>query len=60
MTDGTGALGDVSEQEACKLAKYVNERAGKETVTNSVFLKKPSPEEKQARIDRSGISKRNR
>ena len=43
MAGGIGALGDVSKLEVYRLARYVNEKAGREIIPNTVFLKKPSP-----------------
>jgi NAD+ synthase (glutamine-hydrolysing) len=51
MAGGIGALGDVSKLEVYKLAKYVNEKAGREIIPSRVFLKKPSPELKQGQFD---------
>ena len=51
MAGGIGALGDVSKLEVYKLAKYVNEKAGREIIPNKVFLKKPSPELKKGHFD---------
>ena len=51
MAGGIGALGDVSKLEVYKLAKYVNEKAGREIIPNKVLLKKPSPELKQDQFD---------
>ncbi len=51
MAGGVGALGDVSKLEVYKLAKYVNEKAGRELIPNRVFLKKPSPELKEDQLD---------
>jgi NAD+ synthase (glutamine-hydrolysing) len=42
MAGGIGALGDVSKLEVYELARYVNEKAGKEILPESVFKKKPS------------------
>jgi NAD+ synthase (glutamine-hydrolysing) len=51
MAGGIGALGDVSKLEVYKLAKHVNERAGREVIPESVFAKKPSPELKEGQFD---------
>jgi NAD+ synthase (glutamine-hydrolysing) len=51
MTGGIGALGDVSKLEVYKLARYVNEREGREIIPESVFEKKPSPELKEGQFD---------
>jgi NAD+ synthase (glutamine-hydrolysing) len=51
MTGGIGALGDVSKLEVYKLAKYVNKKAGREVIPESVFKKKPSPELKENQYD---------
>jgi NAD+ synthase (glutamine-hydrolysing) len=42
MAGGIGALGDVSKLEVYKLARYVNEKAGREVIPESVLMKKPS------------------
>ncbi|MCX8183100.1 MAG: NAD+ synthase [Crenarchaeota archaeon] len=51
MAGGIGALGDVSKLEVYNLAKYVNEKAGKEIIPKRVFEKKPSPELKEGQYD---------
>ena len=51
MAGGIGALGDVSKLEVYKLAEYVNKKAGKQVIPNSVFEKKPSPELKECQFD---------
>jgi NAD+ synthase (glutamine-hydrolysing) len=51
MAGGIGALGDVSKLEVYKLAKYVNEKAGREIIPKNVFEKKPSPELKEGQFD---------
>ncbi len=51
MTGGIGALGDVSKLEVYKLAKYVNEKAGREVIPRNVLVKKPSPELKEGQFD---------
>jgi len=51
MSGGIGALGDVSKLEVYKLAGYVNQKAGKEIIPKSIFMKKPSPELKQGQFD---------
>jgi NAD+ synthase (glutamine-hydrolysing) len=51
MAGGIGALGDVSKLEVYRLAKYVNDRAGKEIIPRRVFEKKPSPELKEGQYD---------
>jgi len=51
MAGGIGALGDVSKLEVYKLAKYVNEKAGREIIPKRVFEKKPSPELKDGQFD---------
>jgi NAD+ synthase (glutamine-hydrolysing) len=51
MAGGIGALGDVSKLEVYKLARYVNEKAGREIIPKSVFEKKPSPELKEGQFD---------
>ena len=44
MVGGIGALGDVSKLRVYKLSRYVNERAGREIIPETVFEKRPSPE----------------
>jgi NAD+ synthase (glutamine-hydrolysing) len=39
------ALGDVSKLDVYKLAKYVNKKARKEIIPESVLMRKPSPEQ---------------
>jgi NAD+ synthase (glutamine-hydrolysing) len=51
MAGGIGALGDVSKLEVYMLAKYVNEKAGRKIIPESVFKKKPSPELKEGQFD---------
>jgi NAD+ synthase (glutamine-hydrolysing) len=51
MAGGIVALGDVSKLEVYKLAKYVNEKAGREIIPKRVFEKKPSPELKDGQFD---------
>ncbi len=51
MAGGIGALGDVSKLEVYKMAKYVNDRAGREIIPKSVLEKKPSPELKEGQFD---------
>jgi NAD+ synthase (glutamine-hydrolysing) len=51
MTGGIGALGDVSKLEVYKLARYVNQLAGREIIPKDVFGKKPSPELKDGQVD---------
>lgn len=51
MAGGIGALGDVSKLEVYKLAKYVNEKAGREIIPKTVLKKKPSPELKPDQFD---------
>jgi NAD+ synthase (glutamine-hydrolysing) len=51
MAGGIGALGDVSKLEVYELAKYVNEKAGREIIPKNVFKKKPSPELKEGQFD---------
>jgi NAD+ synthase (glutamine-hydrolysing) len=51
MAGGIGALGDVSKLEVYKLAKYVNEKAGREIIVKNVFIKKPSPELELGQFD---------
>ncbi len=51
MAGGIGALSDVSKLEVYTLARYVNEKAGREIIPKNVFLKKPSPELKEDQFD---------
>jgi len=51
MAGGIGALGDVSKLEVYKLARYVNEGAGREIIPEKVFKKRPSPELKEGQFD---------
>ncbi len=51
MAGGIGALGDVSKLEVYKLAEYVNKKAGKQVIPESVLEKKPSPELKECQFD---------
>ncbi|MEM4169839.1 MAG: NAD+ synthase, partial [Thermoproteota archaeon] len=51
MAGGIGALGDVSKLEVYNLARYVNEKSGKEIIPRRVFEKKPSPELKEGQYD---------
>jgi len=51
MAGGIGALGDVSKLEVYKLAEYINKRAGKQVIPESVLEKKPSPELKECQFD---------
>ncbi|MGQ9723534.1 MAG: NAD(+) synthase, partial [Candidatus Jordarchaeum sp.] len=51
MTGGIGAIGDVNKLEVYKLARYVNEKAGRESIPESVFKKKPSAELKEDQFD---------
>ena len=51
MAGGIGVLGDVSKLEVYKLARYVNEKAGREIMPKGVFEKKPSPELKEGQFD---------
>jgi NAD+ synthase (glutamine-hydrolysing) len=51
MTGGIGVLGDVSKREVYRLAKYVNEKMGREVIPKSVFSKRPSPELKEGQFD---------
>jgi len=51
MTGGIGVLGDVSKLDVYKLAKYVNEKSGREIIPKNIFLKKPSPELKNDQFD---------
>ncbi len=51
MTGGIGAIGDVSKLEVYKLARYVNEKAGREIIPESVLEKKPSAELKEDQFD---------
>jgi NAD+ synthase (glutamine-hydrolysing) len=51
MAGGIGALGDVSKLEVYRLARYVNERAGREVIPKSVLEKTPSPELEEGQFD---------
>ncbi|WXG47249.1 MAG: NAD+ synthase [Candidatus Atabeyarchaeum deiterrae] len=51
MTGGIGALGDISKLEVYKLANYVNEKARRDIIPQSVLSKKPSPELKEGQFD---------
>ncbi|MQY61732.1 NAD+ synthase [archaeon] len=51
MAGGIGALGDVSKLEVYKLAEYVNKKAGKQVIPESVLEKQPSPELKECQFD---------
>ncbi len=51
MAGGIGVLGDVSKLEVYRLARYVNAKAGREIIPESVFKKKPSPELKEDQYD---------
>ncbi len=51
MAGGIGALGDVSKLEVYKLAEYINRKAGKQVIPQSVLEKKPSPELKECQFD---------
>jgi NAD+ synthase (glutamine-hydrolysing) len=51
MAGGIGALGDVSKLEVYKLAEYVNRKAGKQVIPESVLEKQPSPELKEGQFD---------
>jgi NAD+ synthase (glutamine-hydrolysing) len=51
MAGGIGALGDVSKLEVYKLAEYINKKAGKQMIPQSVLEKKPSPELKECQFD---------
>jgi len=51
MAGGIGALGDVSKLEVYKLAEYVNKKADKQVIPQSVLEKKPSPELKECQFD---------
>jgi len=51
MAGGIGALGDVSKLEVYKLAEYINRKAGKQVIPQSVLEKRPSPELKECQFD---------
>jgi NAD+ synthase (glutamine-hydrolysing) len=51
MVGGIGALGDVSKLEVYKLAEYINRKAGKQVIPQSVLEKRPSPELKECQFD---------
>jgi NAD+ synthase (glutamine-hydrolysing) len=51
MTGGLGALGDVSKLEVYNLARYVNDKVGREIIPREVLEKTPSPELSQDQVD---------
>jgi NAD+ synthase (glutamine-hydrolysing) len=51
MAGGIGALGDVSKLEVYKLAEYINKKADKQVIPQSVLEKQPSPELKEYQFD---------
>jgi NAD+ synthase (glutamine-hydrolysing) len=51
MSGGLSAIGDVSKVDVYKLAKYFNQKNGREIIPNNVFVKKPSAELKEAQFD---------
>ncbi len=51
MTGGIGAIGDVSKLDVYRLSSYVNEKAGRGIIPESVFRKKPSAELKEDQFD---------
>jgi NAD+ synthase (glutamine-hydrolysing) len=51
MAGGIGALGDVSKLEVYKLAEYINQKANKQVIPQSVLEKRPSPELKECQFD---------
>ena len=51
MAGGIGVLGDVSKREVYRLAKYVNEKMGRDVIPKAVFSKRPSPELKEGQFD---------
>ncbi len=51
MTGGIGALGDVSKLQVYELARYINRRAGREIIPQSVLEKTPSPELRPNQVD---------
>ncbi len=51
MAGGIGAIGDVSKLEVYKLAEYINRKADKQMIPQSVLEKRPSPELKECQFD---------
>jgi NAD+ synthase (glutamine-hydrolysing) len=51
MAGGIGVLGDVSKLAVYRLAEYLNKKAGKQIIPESVLEKKPSPELKSYQFD---------
>jgi NAD+ synthase (glutamine-hydrolysing) len=51
MAGGIGAIGDVSKLEVYKLAKYVNEKAGRDLIPRNVLEKTPSAELRENQFD---------
>ncbi|MEM4734799.1 MAG: NAD+ synthase [Candidatus Thorarchaeota archaeon] len=51
LTGGLGVLGDVSKLMVYELGRYINTRAGREIIPQSVFEKRPSPELKENQFD---------
>ncbi len=51
MAGGIGALGDVSKLQVYELAHYINSKAGRLVIPQSVLEKRPSPELKACQFD---------
>jgi NAD+ synthase (glutamine-hydrolysing) len=51
MTGGLGVINDLSKLEVYRLARYVNEKSGREIIPESVFSKKPSAELSEDQYD---------
>ncbi|WP_455277790.1 NAD+ synthase [[Eubacterium] cellulosolvens] len=51
MTGGIGVISDLSKLEVYKIARYVNEKAEREIIPETVFMKRPSAELKEGQFD---------
>jgi len=51
MAGGIGALGDVSKLDVYGIARYFNEKKGRQVIPANVFVKKPSPELREGQVD---------
>jgi len=51
MAGGISALGDVSKLDVYRIAKYFNEKKGRQVIPANVFVKKPSPELREGQVD---------
>ncbi len=51
MTGGLDVLGDVSKLEVYNLARYINRKAGRNIIPDSVLKKTPSPELREGQFD---------